>query len=188
MVAQCRDLNKLHPFVRRITQSFLDECKKQGLNIGISETYRTVERQDYLYAQGRTRSGSVVTNAKGNNMSSYHQWGLAFDIYNNVKGDEYNIIVLNKAGEIGQKMGLEWGGTWLGFKDKPHFQYTFGLSIADLKKGKTPISVETKDNVTIAKEVLLGKWGNGLQRKQALEKAGYNYIDIQKEVNKLLKG
>lgn len=44
-----------------------------------------------------------------------------------------------------------------------------------------------KSNVEIAKEVIAGKWGNGADRKTKLEKAGYNYNAIQKEVNKLLK-
>lgn len=38
----------------------------------------------------------------------------------------------------------------------------------------------------IAKEVINGKWGNGAARKKKLEKAGYNYNKVQKEVNKLL--
>ena len=44
-----------------------------------------------------------------------------------------------------------------------------------------------KKSVTeIAKEVINGKWGNGEVRKKALEKAGYNYKEIQKEVNRLV--
>ena len=43
-----------------------------------------------------------------------------------------------------------------------------------------------KSNATIAQEVLDGKWGNNPQRKQKLEKAGYNYVAIQAEVNKLV--
>lgn len=35
----------------------------------------------------------------------------------------------------------------------------------------------------IAKEVILGKWGNGADRKARLELAGYNFIDVQREVN-----
>lgn len=39
----------------------------------------------------------------------------------------------------------------------------------------------------IAKEVLLGKWGNGTTRKKKLEAAGYNYSEVQKKVNELCK-
>ncbi len=38
----------------------------------------------------------------------------------------------------------------------------------------------------IAKEVIAGKWGNGDERKQRLSAAGYNYSEVQKEVNRLL--
>lgn len=44
-----------------------------------------------------------------------------------------------------------------------------------------------KDNTAIAKEVIAGKWGNGETRKKKLTEAGYNYEDIRKLVNKLLK-
>jgi len=37
----------------------------------------------------------------------------------------------------------------------------------------------------VAKEVIQGKWGNGLIRRLKLKNAGYNYAAIQAEVNKL---
>ncbi len=39
----------------------------------------------------------------------------------------------------------------------------------------------------IAKEVIQGNWGNGELRRAKLENAGYNYGEVQKEVNRLLK-
>lgn len=45
-----------------------------------------------------------------------------------------------------------------------------------------------KKSVTeIAKEVIAGKWGAGNDRKAALEKAGYNYNEVQTEVNRLMR-
>lgn len=53
---------------------------------------------------------------------------------------------------------------------------------------KTPLKViDKKNNTTIAKEVINGKWGNGDERKKRLKAAGYNYTAIQKIVNRLLK-
>lgn len=148
MIPICKDLNELHPKVKELAEALLEACKKQGLYIGISETYRSVERQDYLYAQGRTMPGAIVTNAKGSSMSSYHQWRLAFDVFQNIKGAEYDKNVLAKVGAIGQSLGLEWGGSWKGFADTPHFQYTFGLSIADLKSGKKTPEYKKEELVT----------------------------------------
>ena len=39
----------------------------------------------------------------------------------------------------------------------------------------------------IAAEVIRGKWGNGATRKAKLTAAGYDYAEVQKQVNKLLK-
>ena len=47
--------------------------------------------------------------------------------------------------------------------------------------GKTKKSVEE-----VAKEVMAGKWGNNPERKDKLIKAGYNYMEVQAVVNKLL--
>ena len=60
------------------------------------------------------------------------------------------------------------------------------LTKKETKKGETKPN-KLKSNEDIAKEVLLGKWGNGLTRKSKLKKAGYDYNAIQKIVNKLLK-
>lgn len=45
-----------------------------------------------------------------------------------------------------------------------------------------------KDVKTIAREVIAGTWGTGDERKKALEKAGYNYAEVQKTVNQILNG
>ena len=48
--------------------------------------------------------------------------------------------------------------------------------------------VENKKTVEeLAKEVIQGKWGNGADRKQRLQAAGYNYSEVQSMVNKMLK-
>lgn len=46
----------------------------------------------------------------------------------------------------------------------------------------------TKSVTEVAKEVIAGKWGNGADRKNRLEAAGYNYTEVQNEVNRLMKG
>lgn len=49
----------------------------------------------------------------------------------------------------------------------------------------TPSTPAKKSVDEIAKEVINGKWGNGSDRKNALEKAGYNYNEVQARVNEL---
>lgn len=53
------------------------------------------------------------------------------------------------------------------------------------KPTPTPSTPAKKSVDEIAKEVINGKWGNGSDRKNALEKAGYNYSTIQARVNEL---
>lgn len=153
-IERCDDINELHPKVKELALRLLEEAKRQGLNAKVIDTYRSVERQDYLYSQGRTRSGTIVTNATGKDMSSYHSWRLAFDCIQNVPGKEYDTAFLTKLGKIGQSIGLEWGGSWITFKDAPHFQYTFGLSIKDLKAGKRP-PTEDPELVKAVQELVL---------------------------------
>lgn len=45
-----------------------------------------------------------------------------------------------------------------------------------------------KTNQQIASEVLMGKWGNGAERRTRLTKAGYSYEDVQSIVNALIEG
>ena len=54
-------------------------------------------------------------------------------------------------------------------------------------RGGTAVSADIarKPNEVIAKEVIKGIWGNGLARKHALEAAGYDFMVIQKMVDKL---
>lgn len=65
-----------------------------------------------------------------------------------------------------------------------------GYSIFDSKGNivypKTEPTPTKKSVAEIAKEVIAGKWGNGADRKNRLEKAGYNYDEVQNYVNKLL--
>lgn len=47
-------------------------------------------------------------------------------------------------------------------------------------------ATSSDDIQTIAKEVIAGVWGSGNERKKRLEEAGFDYKNIQDEVNKIL--
>ena len=56
------------------------------------------------------------------------------------------------------------------------------------EQGSPVNTAPTKKSINeIAKEVIKGNWGNGEERKKKLIAAGYNYNEVQKEVNKLLR-
>ena len=129
-------LELLKPKVRELAEKLINECKRQGHQITITQTLRTIEEQDALYAQGRTKPGNIVTKAKGG--YSLHNFGVAFDICPIVNGKAAwsDTTLFKKIGEIGVKFGLEWGGIWTSFPDLPHFQYLAGYSLADFRNNK----------------------------------------------------
>lgn len=126
-----RDVSLLHPTVQAIREKFLAECnnKTNNLNIKTTDTFRSKEEQNAVDAS--------ATNAKY--PRSYHNWGLAFDICVNDPKDLYNIKKLEKAGQIGKKYGMFWGGDFKSFKDRPHFEYRgFGVINTLLERYKNP--------------------------------------------------
>ncbi len=114
-----KDLSALLPSAKRAAELFLKECEKKGLKVRITETYRTQERQNELYAQGRTKPGKVVTWTKNSRHTSRRAW----DICQNIKGKEYDQSegFFIKCGKVAKKLGITWGGDWK-TPDRPHFE------------------------------------------------------------------
>ena len=117
-----RDITLCHPRLQALTAQLVDKCVGAGLPIKIGESFRSVAEQDALYAQGRTRPGSIVTNARGSSYSSQHQWGIAADFYRADGKGAYNESgdYFKKVGELAKNLGLGWGGDWKSIVDKPH--------------------------------------------------------------------
>lgn len=131
-----RSLSELHPFVAKKAQEFIEKCAKQGIDVIITSTFRDFESQNDLYAQGRTKPGKIVTNAKAG--QSYHNYRLAFDFCPIVNGKaQWNDIALfTRCGVIAESLGFEWAGRWKRFKEYAHCQMTEGLTVAQLGSGK----------------------------------------------------
>ena len=130
-----RNISDLLPRTAAKAALFKDECAKAGHNIILTSTYRDVESQNALYAQGRTKPGPKVTNAKGGD--SFHQYRVAFDFVPVVDGKAVwgDDKAWETCGAIAKRVGLEWGGYWDGFKDKPHCQDLNGYSLDQYKRG-----------------------------------------------------
>ncbi|MEK6459533.1 M15 family metallopeptidase [Heyndrickxia faecalis] len=102
----------------------ITNLQKQGIYICVAQGYRSKAEQDALYAQGRTKPGKVVTNARGGR--SNHNYGIAVDLclYTHdgkdviwsTTGDFKKVVAAMK------KEGFKWGGDWKSFKDYPHFE------------------------------------------------------------------
>jgi len=131
-----RDINELLPEVKSRVEHFIALCEDNGIDLLITSTYRDNESQDALYNQGRTTKGYVVTNAKAG--ESYHNYRCAVDVVPLVGGKpmwDTNNPVWESVAVLGKQAGLEWAGDWKTFKEMAHFQYTGGLTIAQLKEG-----------------------------------------------------
>ena len=132
-----RSLDDLNPRVKKLCEQFIASCAKHNIDVLITSTYRDAESQNALYAQGRTTPGKKVTNARGGD--SFHNWRVAFDFVPVVDGKARwdDGALFTQCGEIAESLGLEWAGRWVKFKEMAHCQFTYGLTLADFKAGKT---------------------------------------------------
>jgi peptidoglycan L-alanyl-D-glutamate endopeptidase CwlK len=111
----------LQPEVRPYARSLVLKAASMGITIKVISGLRTYDEQNALYAQGRTKPGKIVTNARGG--FSNHNFGIAFDI-GVFDGASYipESPRYKAVGALGSELGLEWGGNWKTIKDEPHFQ------------------------------------------------------------------
>lgn len=136
----------LHPLVRDEVARLIDKAEAlfpAAIAIRIVQGLRTIAEQDALYAQGRTKPGKKVTNARGG--SSFHNYGLAIDFailrdkdgngtYEELSWD--TVADFDKDGlpdwketvTVFEAAGWEWGGRWSTIVDMPHLQKTFGYT------------------------------------------------------------
>jgi peptidoglycan LD-endopeptidase CwlK len=129
-----RNVSDLHPYVAGLCRKFIAECKRQGIDVLITSTFRDNESQAYIYAQGRTRAGRIVTNARPG--QSWHQHKLAFDFVpiQNGKAMWNDSRTFKRCRAIGEALGLEG----LDF-EMAHLQARGGLSLAQARAGKQPV-------------------------------------------------
>lgn len=135
-----KKIEELDETVAGLAAELLRIAEDNGIQIKVTEGFRSFEYQNQLYAQGRSNGGAIVTNARGG--QSNHNYGIAFDVafvnkdgeivWDNLDQNENEKDDWTEIGELGESIGLEWGGRWTRFVDRPHFQLTGGKSIAEL--------------------------------------------------------
>ena len=138
----------LHPTVRLAAERLIELSHGAGVPIVISQGVRTISEQNELYAQGRTKPGQIVTNARGG--YSFHNFGVAVDfallmpdgksVSWDMKrdGDSDRESDWQEVAKIGKALGFTWGGDFVSFKDYPHFEMTFGLTTSQYRAGYKP--------------------------------------------------
>jgi peptidoglycan LD-endopeptidase CwlK len=136
------NISKLAPNTRQATEKWYEYCKKEGIDILIYETLRTLETQKQYVARGVSQT-----------LKSYHLVGQALDFVPVVKGKAawsgYGSADILKAVAHAKKLGFEWGGDWKSFVDKPHLQFNYKgygtdkeLDVA--KPAPTPVKTVTE--------------------------------------------
>ncbi|MGJ3236412.1 M15 family metallopeptidase [Marivirga sp.] len=134
-------IKKLSTCREEIQQVMKLAIQRSPIDFGISKGHRSVEEQQELYSQGRTKPGHIITYVDGVNKKSEHNKkpSNAVDIYGWVNRqatwDKDHLIliagvILSCADELG--IIFRWGGNWDGdgeiisdqnFMDLPHFEF-----------------------------------------------------------------
>jgi peptidoglycan L-alanyl-D-glutamate endopeptidase CwlK len=158
-------IETLLPGVREKAEKHLEACRLEGIILRVVSALRTFSEQEAVYAQGRTAPGPPCHHAGERNPrkvgecqahpfglkvsnavpgKSWHNYGRAYDVaIVTFPGDETPKDVWDgpwdRVGELGESVGLEWGGRWpLKKRDRPHFQDRNGMTLAQaLEQAKT---------------------------------------------------
>lgn len=131
-----------------------------------------VERDSYVPKMGDFILYDWDDTGKGENTNSPDHVGIV----EKVKDGNITVIEGNMGsgrGKVGRRT-IKVNGRYIRGFVTPHY---------DRIKAKT----YKKTDAEIVKEVLSGEWGNGATRKNALTASGYDYTEIQKEVNRIIK-
>ena len=137
-------LSDLHPHVRAMAGELLTRAHDAGVPLTVTFTLRSLATQTALYARGRTCPGCIVTNARAG--YSFHNYGLAVDVaptellalphWGDTPEHQARTTALwNEVGAIGKRLGFRWGGDFARLSDRPHFEWSGGLTLAQLRGG-----------------------------------------------------
>lgn len=168
---QCRDIGKLNVLVQVMLAAALKKIKAAGVTPLIVETYRSKERQYYLYGQGRTAAQCTVAGVPAAKAKKYAKPGMKQCTWTlnsiHIQKKAVDVIPLRngkaiwnaqdkdtkKIIEIMQRYGFEAGANWKTSPDSPHFQ---------VKGTFNKVFSQTKNTSYVTKTI-----------QQALKKLGY---------------
>lgn len=127
------DISLLEPVMRQKVEAIIEDAKAHGINLMVFETFRSLARQEDLFAQGATKLRKV----------GVHNYGLGCDIVKSVGGDPSWKGDFSLLGQLAREHGLIWGGDW----GSPELKHSF----------VDPVHVQ---RITVAKQAALfrGDW------------------------------
>lgn len=142
-----RNISSLLPGVQPVFRQYVSQakvhCGAAGLTYKVISGTRTWDEQNALYAEGRTKPGRKVTNARGG--YSNHNFGVAVDgaifkgsayLDGSSSSSERKLAgrMQRELGTIAKRLGLKWGGDWNSFNDPPHIEFPTGYTLAQMRQ------------------------------------------------------
>lgn len=117
-----KSLDELAPLMRLAVVSALAECEQEGAPVVVYEALRTHELAAMYYELGASMAR--------NGFRTWHFYGLAVDVIHPSHGwawwESPGVDAMqwrDKVCRVFKKNGLDWGGDWRSFKDRPHWQW-----------------------------------------------------------------
>jgi peptidoglycan L-alanyl-D-glutamate endopeptidase CwlK len=126
-------LNLLYPpFLYRLLKG-VKAARAAGIPLHVFESYRSPARQQWLYEQGRSREGRIVTRARAGR--SWHNYGIATDLVLVIDGKwtwEHEDLYVRAAPYL-EACGLQWQGRSKKFVELVHYQLPVEISIYEVE-------------------------------------------------------
>lgn len=176
------DVNKLNKLVRTMLRLALEEINKSGVKASVFETYRTQERQNYLYCQGRTVRECEAVGIKKEFATKYctpeknqitwtiksvHTRKKAVDVVPKINGKltwSHTAKEQTKIVSIMAAYGFECGTNWKKNRDSCHYQVKGDFTSAFTQKNNTTYVTKVIQKALNKKIkaglVVDGVWGN----------------------------
>lgn len=154
------NLSSIFPCVECSCENMINLAKKAGI---------WVENDAYVPSTGDV----IMYDWNDNGVGDCTGWSDHVGIVKFVSNSVIRVIEGNKSNTVGER-NISVNGRYIRGFITPKY--------ADIKQPEQPA---TKPVSEVAKEVLAGAWGNGNDRRNRLESAGYDYHTVQNEVNRL---
>lgn len=128
-------ITELASYVQPLCEQFFNLCQAAGIPVLLVDTGRTITEQEQKLANG-------VSWTQNSKHLPQPPEGLseAFDVcpkeYLTIKNWCPGGPLWAKLGDIGESLGLRWGGRWLKTPDPGHFEYVHPTTTSDVATGE----------------------------------------------------
>lgn len=154
-----------------------------GTEVGVEQHVKIFKEKGIWIEDGAItpQAGDIIVFNWNDNVQPNDGWSDHIGYVEYVENGTITTIEGNMNGRVGRRNLRVGHGNIRGFA-RPRYTQSSSKPVQPSKPQAQ------KDITTIAKEVIQGSWGNGDDRKNRLQSAGYDFNAVQNEVNRLLSG